>query len=201
MIINGKEVELYESMYEYVASATFAHYEPEYRSYTEDAIVVEVYPAQDSDFVCGETIEVDGKEYTHVNFGEDGISYIRTQSLDQSVWCMCTLVGWDSYHHEYKYVYTDGVYETKLDAIYESRGGRDALISLDNGMTLITAAEALARIAEKQECSIEDALQWLTHFLDFDTCEKTNDAIHDDVGDIEWLELYLINSEHDIIIG
>jgi hypothetical protein len=62
--------------------------------------------------------------------------------------------------------------------------------------------EALRQLAEDWQESEEQALKDLTEgWLDQETCEETNNEIHTDVTDAEWLALYLKKSKHDIIIG
>ena len=80
---------------------------------------------------------------------------------------------------------------------------RAARICLNNCPTnYMSPAEALRQLADDWHESEEQALKDLTEgWLDFDTCEATNNEIHTDVTDAEWLALYMKKSKNDIIIG
>jgi hypothetical protein len=76
--INGFEVKLFEKMYNYVCSADFSNY--------ADEEVDFVGAVNDNELP--ETIVIDGVEYTHVNFGEDEIGYLKTEALDEPVYTL-----------------------------------------------------------------------------------------------------------------
>jgi hypothetical protein len=124
--INGFEVQLFEKMYDYVCNVDFSNYadeEVDVSSYEKgDAeaslpkvLVRKINLYEDVNFLIGmpyskqiskygsefpETIEFKGVEYTQVNFGEDEISYLKTEALDEPV-----------YTHIYRTVkITNGVY-------------------------------------------------------------------------------------------
>jgi hypothetical protein len=112
--INGIEVQLFEKMFDYVRNANFSNYADEEvdasalsENYTDacfpKVLVRRINLYEDVNFLLGrtpvkqidkhdfefpETIEVDGVEYTQVNFGEDEISYLKTEALDEPVYTL-----------------------------------------------------------------------------------------------------------------
>lgn len=107
--IDGSEVQLYEKMYDYVCNANFSNYadeevdasafaEGEAESLFPKVLVRKIqlyenvnfllektHSRQNSEHDCKfpETIEIDGVEYTQVNFGENEISYLKAIALDE----------------------------------------------------------------------------------------------------------------------
>ena len=111
--INGIEVQLFEKMYDYVRNADFSNYpdeEVDALAFPEDSaeaclpkvLVRQINLYENVNFLLGrshakqinegvelpETIVVNGVEYTQVNFGEDEISYLKTEALDESVYTL-----------------------------------------------------------------------------------------------------------------
>lgn len=87
LTINGKAVELYDSMYDYVEFADLSSWRefcpedgPKYK-------VASGRPVDDSFFrVSDETIEHEGKRYVHVNWGEKEKCYLREDCLNDEIW-------------------------------------------------------------------------------------------------------------------
>jgi hypothetical protein len=105
--INGFEVKLFEKMYDYVYSADFSNYadeevdasafsEYDAESMLPNVLVRKINLYENVNFLVGavndnelpETIVIDGVEYTQVNFGEDEISYLKTEALDEPVYTL-----------------------------------------------------------------------------------------------------------------
>ena len=112
--INGFDVQLFDKMYDYVCCADFSNYadeEVDVSSYVEsdaeaslpNVLVRKIYLYENVNFLLGtthekqmaeygcefpETIVIDGVEYTQVNFGEDEISYLKTEALDEPVYTL-----------------------------------------------------------------------------------------------------------------
>ena len=105
--INGFEVQLFEKMYDYVCSADFSNYADEevdasaFSKYDAESMLPNVLVRKidlyrNVNFLVGavndnelpETIVIEGVEYTHVNFGEDEISYLKTEALDEPVYTL-----------------------------------------------------------------------------------------------------------------
>jgi hypothetical protein len=109
--IDGFEVQLFEKMYDYVRNSNFSNYpdeEVDVSAFSEDnaevslpkVLVRKINLYENVDFLLGmphekqiaeygyefpETIELNGIEYTQVNFGEDEISYLKNEALDEPV--------------------------------------------------------------------------------------------------------------------
>jgi hypothetical protein len=105
--INGFEVNLFEKMYDYVCNADFSNYADEevdasaFSEYDAESMlpnvlvrIINLY--ENVNFLVGavndkelpETIVIDDVEYTQVNFGEDEISYLKTEALDEPVYTL-----------------------------------------------------------------------------------------------------------------
>lgn len=83
--IEGKEVYLYETMYEYVQDADLSYYEIS-GCWREAPFVEEIYPIHDPSFlVKSDGVFYDGKFYKEVNFGEEGPSYLYEKALYEPV--------------------------------------------------------------------------------------------------------------------
>ena len=109
--INGFEVQLFEKMYDYVRNSNFSNYPDEKvdaSAFSENnaevllpkVLVRKINLYENVDFLLGmphakqiaeygyefpETIELNGVEYAQVNFGEDEISYLKNEALDEPV--------------------------------------------------------------------------------------------------------------------
>ena len=141
--INGIEVQLFEKMYDYVCNANFSNYadeEVDALAFAEDSaeaclpnvLVRRVNLYEDVNFLLGktpakqidehdfefpETIEVDGVEYTQVNFGEDEISYLKTEALDEPVYTLIyRTVKITNGVYLYVYPFDTQVFETEEEA-------------------------------------------------------------------------------------
>ena len=76
----------YDSMYEYVQGADISHYRCSTAEDDPDEIMIaEFSPADDSDFAIDpdHTIEVDTVRYVPVCWGEDGLSLLREDALEE----------------------------------------------------------------------------------------------------------------------
>ena len=111
--INGIEVQLFEKMYDYVRNANFSNYaddevdasalaENDAEACFPKVLVRRINLYEDVNFLLGktpekqtdkldfefpETIEVDGVD-TQVNFGEDEISHLKIEALDEPVFTL-----------------------------------------------------------------------------------------------------------------
>jgi hypothetical protein len=112
--IDGSEVQIYEKMYDYVCNANFSHYadevvdasayaEHDAESMLPKVLVRKINLYEDVNFLLGktpakqndengcefpETIDIEGVEYTQVNFGETEISYLKATALDEPVYTL-----------------------------------------------------------------------------------------------------------------
>jgi hypothetical protein len=105
--INGFEVQLFEKMYDYIHNVDFSNYADEevdasaFSEYDAESMlpnvlvrIINLY--ENVNFLVGEVndkelpeaIVIDGVEYTQVNFGEDEISYLKTEALDEPVYTL-----------------------------------------------------------------------------------------------------------------
>ena len=141
--IDGIEVQLFEKMYDYVRNANFSNYadeEVEALVFPEDSseaclpkvLVRKINLYEDINFLLGktpakqkdehdlefpETIEVDGVEYTQVNFGEGEISYLKTEALDEPVYTlMYRTVKITNGVYLYVYPFDTQIFETEEEA-------------------------------------------------------------------------------------
>lgn len=73
MRVNGRNVKLFDTMYDYVEDADFGYYEISDGKIRDVPFIEAVKPQEDSNFLIypDDTLEHDGFEYTRVNFGED----------------------------------------------------------------------------------------------------------------------------------
>jgi hypothetical protein len=84
--IEGKDVNLYETMYEYVQDADLSYYEIS-GSGLQAPFVEEIKPIHDPSFlVKSDGILYNGKFYQEVNFGEEGPSYLYKNALYEPVY-------------------------------------------------------------------------------------------------------------------
>jgi hypothetical protein len=141
--INGMEVHLFEKMFDYVRNANFSNYpdeEVDAIAFPEDSaeacfpkvLVRKINLYEDIEFLLGkppakqidehhfefpETIEVDGVEYTQVNFGEDEISYLKTEALDEPVYTLIIrTVKITNGVYLYVYPFDTQIFETEEEA-------------------------------------------------------------------------------------
>jgi len=143
--INGFEVQLFEKMYDYVRNAYFSNYadeevdvstEYDAESMLPKVLVRKINLYENVNFLLGmahekqmaeygcefpETIEVDGVEYTQVNFGEDEISYLKTEALDEPVYTLiCRTVLVTNGVYLYVYPFDTEIFETEEEAQAEA---------------------------------------------------------------------------------
>lgn len=85
---NDEDVQLFDDMFEYVSEfgSDISHYYPIHRDNDEEYIVESVDICEDPDFITHESIEIDGVEYTRVNWGESEISFIKSSGLYQTLY-------------------------------------------------------------------------------------------------------------------
>jgi hypothetical protein len=96
--VNGRNVNLYNSMFDYVNDADFSHYEISDGKERETTFIEAVKPIEDSNFsVWGDDeITYEGNTYVKVNFGEDddpeefGESFLLESALDEEVFLIFT---------------------------------------------------------------------------------------------------------------
>ncbi len=88
-----KQVDVYESMFEYVKGSDITRCEANYIEGQPDYFVEEWQPAMDNDLFyeydatrgVGE-IEIDGQKYTRINRGETQINYVPADSLTETLY-------------------------------------------------------------------------------------------------------------------
>jgi hypothetical protein len=141
--INGFEIQLFEKMYDYVRNADFSNYADEevdvssIKEYDAESILPTVLVRkinlyENVNFLLGmpheklmaehgcefpETIEVDGVEYTQVNFGEDEINYLKTEALDEPVYTLIyRTVLITNRVYLYVYPFDTEIFETEEEA-------------------------------------------------------------------------------------
>lgn len=90
MIINDRNVKLYNDMYDYVEDADFGYYEIEDGKIRETPFLEAVKPYEDSNFGVwiDDKIVYEGNTYIKVNFGEDDSeeeSFLLESELDEVV--------------------------------------------------------------------------------------------------------------------
>jgi hypothetical protein len=96
--INGRNVNLYNSMFDYVNEADFSYYEISDGKERETPFIEAVKPMEDSNFGVwiDDKITYEGNTYVKVNFGEDddpeeyGESFLLESALDEEVFMIYT---------------------------------------------------------------------------------------------------------------
>jgi hypothetical protein len=103
-----KQVDAYESMFEYIKSSDIAYHEIDYTEDRPEYFVEKWQIEQDNDAFYGYEykqigeIEIDGRKYTRINRGETEISYVPTDSLTETIYTIyycdrnlkkCTCIG------------------------------------------------------------------------------------------------------------
>jgi len=96
--INGRNVNLYNSMFDYVNDADLTDYEISDGIVREVPFVEPIKPYDDSNFMVwvDDKITYDGDTYVKVNFGEDddpeeyGESFLLESALDEEVYMIYT---------------------------------------------------------------------------------------------------------------
>lgn len=135
--INGVDVQLFEKIYDYASrNADFSNYadeEVDVSSFTEgdaetslpNVLVRKINLYENVNFLVGavndnelpETIVIEGVEYTQVNFGDDEISYLKTEALDEPVYTLIyrtVLITTGVYL--YVYPFDTEIFETEEEA-------------------------------------------------------------------------------------
>lgn len=97
--IDGRNVRLYRSMYDYVEDADFGYYEIQDGKERETPFVEAVKPQEDSNFGIwiNDDLKYEGNTYVRVNFGEDDSeveSFILECALGEEVFLIYTEVKW-----------------------------------------------------------------------------------------------------------
>ena len=97
IIIDGRKVRLFDSMYDYVNDADLTHYIISDGKVREVPFVEHIKPYEDSDFMVWieDKLEYEGLTYVKVNFGEDdseeyGESFLLESALDEEVFMIFT---------------------------------------------------------------------------------------------------------------
>lgn len=93
--INGRNVNLYNSMFDYVNDADFSYYEMSDGKKRETPFIEAVKPMEDSNFMIwsNDFIIYDGMTYERVNFGEDDSeaeSFLLSSAIDEEVFLIYT---------------------------------------------------------------------------------------------------------------
>jgi len=92
--VNGRNVRVFDSMFDYVEDADFGYYEIANGKIREAPFVEAVKPQEDSNFMVSpdDQIQYEGLTYVKVNFGEDddqeeyGESFLLENVLDEEVY-------------------------------------------------------------------------------------------------------------------
>lgn len=195
--INGIKVELFESMYVYVSEGSLSAYNSERGEVGEPAAkVVEIAMTDDSDFTIGdfgdsfpETIEVDGVEYTRVNWKEEEISYLKTEALDDLLFVVLERddkQGADGYY-EYPYLYPDNSpiyelrHEAEMDACVRSIRGWKANDGIDVLADQFRKLDELVREHQEDFEGIiqapKNAIEYLDEISSLAVAKKYRDAV------------------------
>jgi hypothetical protein len=92
MMINGRNVRLFGSMYDYVEDADFRYYVIQDGKIRKTPFVEAVKPSEDSNFIIStdDQIMYEGNAYTKVNFGEfddeeTGESFMLDSAISEEV--------------------------------------------------------------------------------------------------------------------
>lgn len=112
-----KEVDVYESMFEYIKSSDLSDLEREYEEGSPDYLVEKWQPGECNDTFCpsderyvGE-IEIDGRQYVRITRGETEMNYVPADSLSE---VMFTIYHCDK--NEKKCTSTGEVFRTEEEA-------------------------------------------------------------------------------------
>ena len=100
--INGRNVNLFRSMYDYVEDADFGYYEIADGKVRETPFIEAVKPQGDSNFMifADDQVQFGGLTYTKVNFGEDDSeqeSFLLDDALDEDVFLVYDKVDGKGY--------------------------------------------------------------------------------------------------------
>jgi hypothetical protein len=103
-----KQVDVYESMFEYIKSSDISSLEIDYVEGQPEYTIEKWQPGQDKDTFCeyderqiGEIL-IDGRKYNRINRGETEVNYVPTDSLKETLYIIyhcdrnqkrCTSVG------------------------------------------------------------------------------------------------------------
>ncbi len=98
MMINNRDVKLFESMYDYVEDADFGYYRTADGKERETPFVGIVQPQDDSNFMtfADDHIHYEGNNYTKVNFGEDDSeqeSFLLDSALEENIFLIYNKVA------------------------------------------------------------------------------------------------------------
>jgi hypothetical protein len=137
--INGFEVQIYESIYDYAShNASFSDYadedvdasvfeEKDEESRLPKVLLRQIFLYEDLNFSVGEqvfdgiefpeSVEIDGVEYTQVNFGELEISYLKADELDKPVYTLIyRTIQVTNDVYLYVYPFDTEIFETEEEA-------------------------------------------------------------------------------------
>jgi len=112
-----KQVDVYESIFEYIKSSDFSSLEVDYMEGRPEYFTEEWQPGQDNDTFSsyderqiGE-IEIDGRKFTRINRGETEVNYVPTDSLME-----IDYIIYHCDHNTKKCTRTTEVFQTKEEA-------------------------------------------------------------------------------------
>jgi hypothetical protein len=96
--VNGRNVNIYNSMFDYVNDADFSYYEISDGKERETPFIEAVKPVEDPNFSVwtDDKITYEGNDFVKVNFGEDddpeeyGESFLLESALDEEVFLIFT---------------------------------------------------------------------------------------------------------------
>ena len=114
--IDGKsrDAQVFETMWEYIShyGTTVEGYEIAPAENVGDKQVASFRPVDDVFFYCSDLYSLGGREYRHVNWGEDEISLIPEREVAATLW---TIYTWSERMAGY-YESTGQIFETEEEA-------------------------------------------------------------------------------------
>jgi len=119
-----KDVQVFESMWDYVDhyGSDITHYVIEPCHSEQDKFVEEIVVSDDVDFGAHDTYEIGGREYIHVNWGENEICMIPYDDLDEILYTIFERSRKEG--RKTRFVSTGQIFETEDEAreAMEERG-------------------------------------------------------------------------------
>ena len=113
-----KQVDVYESMFEYIKGSDFSNLEVDYIEDRPEYFIEKWEPGQDNDTFCsyderqiGE-IEIDGRKFIRINRGETEVNYVPEDSLTEILYII-----YHCDHNIKKCTRTTEIFQTEEDSL------------------------------------------------------------------------------------